>query len=125
MRKQLHIITSEQGFYIPYVLMIAILSISILTTSLIFYQHEQKITSSLLQQTEIETLIQMGRAQFKKDRPYLEQENGNIEYIFPNGSVRLIYAKTNTDQLALTFHVKTKTDFPFEITHTYTIRGEQ
>ena len=69
MRNQLPFM-NESGFYLPYVLMVAVISLTILTTTIYLYKNEIETTHYVTEQIKAETLIQMGRVQFKKEKLY-------------------------------------------------------
>jgi|SRR5690625_1659972 len=121
MKKQSHIITNNGGFYLPYVLTISVIVLSLVTTSIMMYQNEMKMTKNIIEQVEVETLIQMAREKFKHDKVYNEHSTGQINYVFPNGVVHIQYEFMNEETLQLHFFTETKNNYQFDIVHEITI----
>src|SRR5690625_3493711 len=64
------LIMNEKGFFLPYVLIVAVIMLTIITTSILIYKTEVESTQFFIDQLELETIIQMGRAQFKAEEVY-------------------------------------------------------
>lgn len=122
MKKQLYI-TNETGFYLPYVLIVAIITLSMITTSILVYKNELESTHLLMEQLEVETLIQMGRAQFKKEKMYKRNDEGQLMYEFPNGTVIIDYVRMNEQMVSLQLDVKTTNDFTFIVENNMYVDG--
>jgi len=112
MRKRLQI-TTEKGFYLPYVLLVTVISLSVISASVLIYRTEVKSTYMLMEQMENETLIQMGRVKFKQQEMYKHNEKGQVTYTFPNGDVVIQYEKVTENVFSLTFNTKTENNSTF------------
>lgn len=117
MKKRLPTMTNERGFYLPYALIVSVIILSIITTSIFIYQNELNITRSLLDQIEVETLIQMGKAQFIKDEVYNHQDKGQVNYEFPSGKVHITFEWIADDLVEMEFNIMTNNQFSFIIFH--------
>jgi|SRR5690625_4853480 len=106
--------TNESGFYLPYVLMVSLITLTVISSSILSYQNEMEATYYLLEQIEAETLIQMGSAQFKKEELYKNNDHGKITYELPNGIVYIEYTRQSKQMCSLDFLVETNNDFSFE-----------
>lgn len=108
---------NERAFYLPYVLIVSVITLAIITTTVIIYENEMKITNNLLEQLEIETLFQMARDKFIEDRMYNEETNGQINYTFPNGTVHINYSFVEENIVEVQFHAVTTNQYALNITH--------
>src|SRR5699024_10129079 len=104
--KSQSLFTNELGFHLPFVLFIALITLSVVSTIIIKYENELVITDTLLEQIENETLIQMGRAKFKDEHMNNNDEAGESNYTFPSGNVRITYNRFNDATLSLLFSVE-------------------
>jgi len=109
MKKRLRI-TNENGFFLPYVLVVAIIMLTIITTSIIIYKTEIESTQFFIDQLELETIIQMGRAQFKEEELYKNNNHGQITYTYPIGEINIMYTMENEQTVFLELDVKTNND---------------
>lgn len=108
MKKQSFIISSESGFYLPYVLFIATLIFIVIAASIRTYQQDIEITHHFVEQLKAETIVQMGVATFNQEYLEIEQDTLNIHYSFPDGEVTMIYNFINDSEYKLHFTVLTK-----------------
>jgi|SRR5699024_5838931 len=121
MRNQLPFM-NESGFYLPYVLMVAVISLTILTTTIYLYKNEIETTHYVTEQIKAETLIQMGRVQFKKEKLYKINDHGQVTYEFPNGIVSIHFTRQDETVFDLQFSAETTNEFLFEIASTIDLR---
>lgn len=110
MKKQLSFITEQRGFFLPYVLFITTIIFIVLTASINIYKNDIYITNRLTEQVKIKTMLQMARKQFKDNIDTLDTSSDQVEYNFPDGTVRAHYQMENKKNLSLTFFIKTKAD---------------
>lgn len=122
MKKQFHILTNESAFYLPFVLIIAVITLSIITTSIMIYRQELSMTNNIIEQVEIETLIQIARAKFIIEQMYNESLNGQVMYELPHGNVNLLYHYTSDEIVELHFQVETEKQSVFEIIHEVSVQ---
>src|SRR5690625_1162075 len=83
MKRILTFIKGENGFYLPFVLVVSIVTLSATTTSIFIYQNEMEATNLLLQQLEVETTRQVVIEKFKEEEMYLKEDSGEFEYELP------------------------------------------
>lgn len=105
MRKNLLYINNQKGFVLPLVLLIAALLFLFVSTNVAIYKNEMIITKNELAQLKIDTLFQMSRAKFKDEIATIKQDKGTVDYIFPNGRVKIAYEFLPVDIYQLTFSV--------------------
>jgi len=109
------LIMNEKGFFLPYVLIVAVIMLTIITTSILIYKTEVESTQFFIDQLELETIIQMGRAQFKAEEVYKNHNQGQVTYIYPYGEIFIKYRMENEQTVFLELQVKTDSNV---ITHT-------
>lgn len=107
MRKKCTSLNKETGFYLVYVSVLAIVFLLLLTTSIKIYHTELYVTHSLLEQTEVETIVQMGRAKLKEDKPFKNEHTGTVFYTFPLGTIEIMYNKKSTTELNVQYKIQT------------------
>src|SRR5690625_4922488 len=106
MKKTLTFIKREHGFYLPFVLVVSIVTLSATATSTLIYQNELEATHLLLQQLEVETMRQVTIEQFHKDQMFLERDTGEFQYELPYSSATGTYTTEDGD-VFIEFKVKT------------------
>ncbi|MGY0692926.1 hypothetical protein ACW2QC_09085 [Virgibacillus sp. FSP13] len=109
MKNKSSYINRQGGFILPYVLFIVAIVLLVLTTKVNMYQNDIHIANNHIEQLEIETLLQMGRAKFV-DEFSIEtiKETGNKTYTFPPGIVKITYTRINEMEYQLLFQISTK-----------------
>ncbi|WP_106497152.1 hypothetical protein [Lentibacillus sp. Marseille-P4043] len=109
MKNKLSFINRQGGFILPYVLFIVAIVLLVLTTKVNMYKNDIHIANNHIEQLEIETLLQMGRAKFV-DEFSLEtaKETGKKTYTFPPGIVKITYTRINEMEYQLLFQISTE-----------------
>lgn len=82
---------NDSGYFFPFVIFISLILFSAVTASITIYQNELMISEQLFEQMKAESIVQMSIQQFTKERPYNENQSGEITYLFPSGTVSLNY----------------------------------
>ena len=108
MKKQLSIINSQDGFFLPYVLFIISLIFILTTSNIAIYRNDLQITAAQTEQIKIETLFQMGRTKFKANIDQYNAKNNTASYSFPDGNVQIIIHSINDNKYDLYFTILTK-----------------
>ncbi|WP_067730406.1 hypothetical protein [Oceanobacillus damuensis] len=104
MKKQLYFTTNQNGFFLPYAIMITAIVLLLITTSTQHYQRDIEITERHIQQLTMETLFQSGREKVKAEIPRLELP-AMLQYDFPDGQVRVEVTKLEKDIYELIFTI--------------------
>lgn len=107
MKNQSLITNKESGFFLPYVLFITVIVLTIITSSIRTYQSEIEITHHLIEQLKAETILQMGISKFNQDYLPNDQETLNVQYNFPDGDVAIIYNLISELEYRLHFTITT------------------
>ena|SRR5690625_61740 len=115
MKKDLLSIKNEKGFYLPFVLVVSIISLSATITSIFIYQNEIEATNLLLQQLEVETMRQVTMERFHMDQMYLEVDTGEFQYELPYSIATGNYYVGDED-VFMEFQIKTD-DLTYEFSH--------
>lgn len=115
MNERSSILKRDDGYFYPFVLFVIVLLISILITSTIIYQNEQKISSQLIEQMYAQSLVQLSKATFVKEHPHLTENEGTLHYEFPLGEVAVHYKKISYETIVLEMDVTTMNDTFFNI----------
>ncbi|WP_042145919.1 hypothetical protein [Paucisalibacillus sp. EB02] len=115
MKKQLHSIHKEKGFFLPSVLFLTTIVLLYFSTSLITYKHDVQLTYNLIEQVKSQTVFQMAYVQYKKD--YLTQNKikETVEYSFPIGIAEVKPTVTG-EIIQLEFTIQTNNDFKYSVT---------
>jgi hypothetical protein len=110
MKRLLRFITRETGMILPSVLFLTAFVLLNFGSNLTAYQHDLKITNSLIEQVNAQTLYQMGYTSYKND--YLSNTivEENTEYQFPNGKV-VVHPTLMEDFLHLTINIQTHQNY--------------
>src|SRR5690625_1007384 len=87
MKRILTFIKGENGFYLPFVLVVSIVTLSATTTCIFTYQNEMEANIWVLQQLEVESTRQVVIEKFKEEEMYMKEDSGKFEY-------KLRYSKT-------------------------------
>lgn len=101
----------EAGFYLPYALVVALISLSLLLTMTQVYLHEIEIAHNVTEQLEVETLVQMGKAKLTEELRLEDFKGGHIEYDFPNGKNKIIYIGLIDEHVNVHYNIVTKNNF--------------
>src|SRR5690625_5052207 len=109
---------NERGFYLPFVLFVALIVFSTITTAIIIYQNELAIEHQLWEQIKSETIAQMAVYEFKNGKQYLQMPHGTIEYEFPPGKATVEYEQRGESHFKLQLSIETDTDALFK-THMF------
>lgn len=118
MKKRLSFINNEQGFSLPYVLFIIILSFIVIIANIKIYQNELHMMKHLTNQVKVETLIQMSLAKFKEDissNDDLTSIEDETFYSFPSGEVNLKVISIEKKYMWLRLYISTDEDTSFTI----------
>lgn len=118
MKKRLSFINNEQGFSLPYVLFIIILSFIVIIANIKIYQNELHMMKHLTDQVKVETLIQMSLAKFKEDissNDDLTSIEDETFYSFPSGEVNLKVISIEKKYIWLRLYISTDEDTSFTI----------
>ncbi|MFC2948179.1 hypothetical protein [Virgibacillus sediminis] len=108
MKKYLYFMNKEQGFFLPYILIIIMIVLTGVTSGIHAYKNTIGVTGNHLEEIHIETLFQMGRAKLKQDlRNQRERLDNNIQYNFPDGIVDINLNYMNEGMLKLQFKITT------------------
>lgn len=110
MLKQLRLIKkSNAGFIFPYIIFVTMLLLLATTTAIALYQNDHQLTINQLEQTELESLRQMGVAQLFDDKTKgkLDLPFKKTSYTFPNGNVTITYQSHTS--LHLYVHIQAQT----------------
>ncbi|HEX6594442.1 MAG TPA: competence type IV pilus minor pilin ComGG [Bacillota bacterium] len=116
MKKRLSFTNNENGFFYPYVLFIVSILFVIIMANISIYTNEIQMTHQLIEQTQVETLVQMGLTAFKEDFTG-DQHEGIVSYQFPPGRVDITFS-SNEKQIRLKIKVETNTNYTYTLTHT-------
>lgn len=122
MRKSSRFINEEKGFILPLVLLIAALLFLFISTNVAIYHNELTITKNELSQLKINTLFQTGRSKFKKEITTLNQDGGTVQYLFPDGDVKIDYIRKE-NVYELLFSVSTSDNKVLEISNHMTLEN--
>jgi len=106
MKRILTFIKGENGFYLPFVLVVSIVTLSATTTSIFIYQNEMEATNLLLQQLEVETTRQVVIEKFKEEEMYLKEDSGKFEYELPYSNTTGNY-QTKNEEVEIDLKIKT------------------
>lgn len=91
MKKRLHFLSDQSGFYLPYTLCITIIILLTVTTYIKLYRQDIEVTHQHLEQLTIETLRQVAFQKFKEDYPTIDTDQVLTHYTFPTGTVKVRY----------------------------------
>ncbi|MEN1970580.1 hypothetical protein WMZ97_21285 [Lentibacillus sp. N15] len=108
MKKQLYFTHNQQGFILPYVLFIMTIILLVISAMVSTYQNDIRISQHHQDQLNIETLIQMGREQFKQEIDKHTATTGSVSYRFPPGKVNITYLQMGANEYHLLFQVETE-----------------
>lgn len=122
MRKSSRFINEEKGFILPLVLLIAALLFLFISTNVAIYHNELTITKNELSQLKINTLFQTGRSKFKKEITTLNQDGGTVQYLFPDGDVKIDYIRKE-NVYELLFSISTSDNKVLEISNHMTLEN--
>ncbi|GAA0602506.1 hypothetical protein GCM10009001_19320 [Virgibacillus siamensis] len=117
MKKRFEFITDRNGFILPYVLFTTALVIIIVTASIQLYKNELQITERQTEQLKIETLFQMGRAQFIESLQDHNLPESPVTYHFPYGDVAIQYKILDTNEHHLYFTITTNRQSVISLPH--------
>lgn len=111
MRKKLSFITNEHGYFLPFVLFFTTIILLIIIGSINNYHNELTMSHRLHEQIKIETLYQMGLAQFKKDIALIGESDTilwarEFAYQFPYGHVDITFERKG-DYLYIAYFIMT------------------
>lgn len=116
MKKHLHFQHNNAGFILPYVLLISTLIFIVLSASITTYQHDVQMMEYHIEQMRIETIIQMGYAQIKRellDNPDLDQAS----YTFPDGNIDITVRQMTNNKYQLHMMILTNNGSNYKILH--------
>lgn len=105
MIKPSFITRNQRGFILPYTLFVIAIVLLLLTIQIRTYQNDIRISHNHQEQLKIETLIQMGREQFKQDIVSKEKTTGAVTYKFPPGKVIIKYTQIDSAEYKLEWDV--------------------
>ncbi len=107
MKSHLNLLKNEQGFYLPFVLIVSLITLSALMTSTYIYQNESRATNLLLEHLELETMRRVTIDQFKSGKPYQENTKGEYEFELPNAHSYGNYEVID-ENVTMSFYVETE-----------------
>ncbi|HLR72081.1 MAG TPA: hypothetical protein VK085_11720 [Pseudogracilibacillus sp.] len=107
--------TNEKGMYLPFVLFIALILFSAVTSLTLIYKNETEISNQLWEQMKAETLVQMSKQQFVTDKIYEAGHSGTALFTFPSGEVVLTYSEKKENVYFLKVQIETDTGGEFLI----------
>lgn len=108
MKRKWFSINGEHGFYLPFILVVAIVTLSTATTSILIYQNEIDATNLLLQQLEVETMRQVVIEKFIDEKMFIENESGEFQYELPYSKAVGNY-QLKEEGVFIEFQIKTET----------------
>lgn len=114
MKERLKYMKHESGFFLPYTLVVVLITLMILITSVQVYTNEVNISYRTMQQLEIETLIQMGIAKLVQEISFATFKRGKIVFEFPNGRSELEFISLIDDDINLKFKITTTNNTIYE-----------
>lgn len=117
MKELLLQVNNERGMFLPFVLFITIILFSVITTGILIYKNETKISYQLWEQMKAETIVQMVEQQFKNDKVYEGGEEGMITFSFPSGEAKVTYVEEENSVYHLTIKIRTDYDESFLLKH--------
>lgn len=108
--------TNEHGMFLPFVLFIALILFSVITTLTLIYKNEVKVSAQLWEQMKAETIVQMSKRKFIAEQLYLESDAGTTVYSFPSGEAVITYTKMEDHLYILALDIMTddKQNFSME-----------
>src|SRR5690625_1004503 len=107
MRKNSPFILDERGFYLPVVLVVAVIILTSVITSILIYKNELETTELLLEQLDIETSLQIAIGKFEDEQLYKTLETGEFNYMLPNSHVNGYFSKEDEGTF-VQFYITTK-----------------
>ncbi|GGA68333.1 hypothetical protein [Ornithinibacillus halotolerans] len=116
MKKKSYFFQNEQGFTLPLVLMLTAITLLYVSTNLIKYHHDSKMTANLIEQITAQSLFELSYRKYKSEQ-YSQYNNGveKINYTFPNGIVTIEISQS-VDYIHLTFIIQTNGGYLYEVT---------
>lgn len=111
--KKRSLFTNDHGFFFPYVVVICFIMFTAIVATVKIYDVEMEVTNVMIEQMVHETIIQMGIAQFHKDKPYKNNERGQITYTFPQGTILIEFKEIDNGYSHLALEVVTKENNQF------------
>ena len=118
MRRRFSFITSQSGFFLPYVLFITAIVLFIVTANVNIYRQDVLLTHQHINQLRIETLIQMAYKKFEEEYIPLELDTIDMEYNFPYGVVQMKYVKLDDTEYNLRVSIVTSSNFEYTLLKT-------
>lgn len=110
MRNYFHSITRPDGFILVHVLFIVSLSFLLIGSTITFYHNELSVTERQIEQTKMETLFQMGRAQYIQEQNQTEELLQSAVYDYPDGTVTIRLLENESVYRELNFYIVLKPD---------------
>jgi major membrane immunogen (membrane-anchored lipoprotein) len=107
MKKQSFFINKQDGFFLPYVLFITAIVLLVVSLGTHAYKNDIYIVHNHFEQLKIETIVQMGREQFKREVSEHTAKKGHVSYVFPQGSAEITYTRMDDTEYTLLFTVST------------------
>lgn len=120
MQKKYLFIKEEKGFILPFVLVISLIIILLVTTSIKMYQSELLITQNLIDQIKIDTIIQMSLERLKDDLNDKNHSEAQFTYTFPQGDevyIQSTFLEDNT--VNLTYEIIISQTEQYQVTQLY------
>ncbi|HLR80675.1 MAG TPA: competence type IV pilus minor pilin ComGG [Bacillota bacterium] len=117
MKNQSFFTNNDNGFFYPYVMFITAILFIVTTANINIYSNEIHLTKQLIEQTKIETLIQMGLTTFKEDVTTFKHPEGTVSYEFPSGQVNIAFSTRDERYMQLDLKIETDTNYRHEVVH--------
>lgn len=125
MLKQFHFIkNSENGFFLPFVLVISLVIILLITTFIKMYESEIVMTKNLINQLEVDTIVQMSLEQFKQVIDELDHIEGELTYTYPKQyEANIRYMFLDDEDVKLSYKIKLSNEDLYDVTQFYSLRN--
>lgn len=107
--------SNERGMFFPFVLFIALILFSVVTTLTLIYKNETEISNRLWEQMKAETLVQMSKQEFLAEKFYEDAYSNSALLTFPSGDVVLTFSKKKDNVYFLKVEIETDTGTEFLI----------
>lgn len=97
---------NERGFYLPLVLVVSIITLSVLITTAQLYKNELTATNLLLQQLDLSMMRDITIERFKNEINFNEFDSGEFEFKLEKNHSYGEYEVLN-DEVRITFYIET------------------
>lgn len=112
----------ESGFVLPFVLVISLIIIILITTTVKIYDSERTITKKLQEHLEVSTFVQIGFERFKSDFSDINETKGKRVYSLPNGGkVNIEFEFLDDDLIGFNYLMTLSEGGKYEVSQLYPI----